>query len=148
MQLASTLVRRELAPGQLVLAAGEMSQAITIIAYGTVGASISADGDPSNDVVRFGPREYFGESGPVAGVASRVSYAARTYVIAYELPRHAVTNLLKQHSDVAHALAATLVARERKGHALMQPVEEIHHSGGGLVDWIHRCIKSIHHRHA
>lgn len=147
MQLASTLVRREFAPGQIVLAAGELSQAITIVAYGTVGASFSADGDPRDDVVRFGPREYFGESGPVAGVASGVSFAARTYVIAYELPQHAVTSLLKQHTDVAHVLAATLVARERKGHALMQTVEEIQSSGVGLVDWIHRCINSIHHRH-
>jgi len=147
IQLAAALVRRELAPGQLVLAAGEMSEAITIIAYGTVGASTSADGDPGDDVVRFGPREYFGESGPIAGVASQVSFVARTYVIAYELPKRAVTNLLKQHTDVAHALAAKLVARERKGQALMQPVEEVHKSGGGLVHWIYRCIKSIHHPH-
>ncbi|ANB75279.1 hypothetical protein AYM40_23065 [Paraburkholderia phytofirmans OLGA172] len=146
VQLAAALVRRELTPGHVILAAGEMSRAITIIAHGIVGAT-SQRGD-ADDIVRFGPREYFGESGPIAGVTSYVSFVARTYVIAYELPRGVVASLLKQHSDVAHALAARLAARERKGQALMHPVHEAEFSRNGLIDWIYHRIKSMHHSQA
>ncbi|NUX52677.1 mechanosensitive ion channel family protein [Paraburkholderia youngii] len=146
IQLAKSLVRRECAPGQVLLAAGTCSQSISIVGYGVVAASATEDSGGHYDIVRLGPREYFGESGPIAGVASMVTFVARTYVIVYELPDHAVMNLLKQHADVAHAFAAKLEARERKGQALMQVSPEVHMAENGLMQWLHRCIEAIHHK--
>jgi small-conductance mechanosensitive channel/CRP-like cAMP-binding protein len=146
-KLAAALIRRELAPDQVILAAGETSPSIMIIAYGIVSATMPEHGNSVAELNRFGPREYFGESGPIAGVASRVSFTTRTHVIGYELPGSAVAGLLEEHGDVAHALAAKLIARERKGHALMHASHEVHATHGSLVGWISRCIQAIHHPH-
>jgi CRP-like cAMP-binding protein len=146
IQLAKSLVRREYAPGQVLLNAGACSQSISIVGYGVVAASAMENSGGHSDIVRLGPREYFGESGPIAGVASMVTFVARTYVIVYELPDHAVVNLLKQHSDVAHAFAAKLEARERKGQALMHMSPDVHTTENGLMQWLHRCIEAIHHK--
>jgi small-conductance mechanosensitive channel len=146
LDLSAALVRREYAPGQVLLTAGETSRAIVIVGYGIVGASVSENADTDTDIVRLAPREYFGEGGPIAGVPSLATFVARTYVIAYELPASAIGNLLEKHSDVAHALAAQLVARERKGHALIQTAPDVQTSHNGLLQWFGRCIRSLHHR--
>jgi small-conductance mechanosensitive channel len=146
MKLATALVRRELTPGQVVLEAGQIPDAITIVGYGVLAASPVGD-DPSADILRFGPREYLGDSGPIAGVPLRVAIVARTYAIVYELPGDAVAALLKEHPDVAHALSARLADREREGRALMQPHAEMPATGHGLASWIARCIRALHHGH-
>jgi small-conductance mechanosensitive channel/CRP-like cAMP-binding protein len=146
-KLAAELVRRELTPGQIVLAIGQIPEAITIIAYGILAASTGQDASAA-DILRFGPREYLGESGPIAGVPFSVTVTARTYAIVYDLPGSAVSKLLREHPDVAHALAAKLAAREREGRALMQPAHGIPSTQRGLADWIARCIRSLHHLHA
>jgi hypothetical protein len=74
--------------------------------------------------MRFGPREYLGESGPIAGLPVKFAITARTYAFVFDLPAEAVAALLKRHSDIAHALAATLANRERQGRALMQLAAE------------------------
>jgi small-conductance mechanosensitive channel/CRP-like cAMP-binding protein len=142
-KLAATLVRRELTPGQVVLEMGQKPEAITIVAYGVLAASIG-QGDSVVDILRFGPREYFGESGPVADLAVGASIAARTHAIVYDLPGSAVARLLKEHSDVSLAFGARLAARERQGRALMQPTAEMPPSQRGLADWIVRRILSFH----
>ena len=143
-RLVGSLVRRELAPDQVILAAGERSRAITIVGYGIVGAVLSEDNNVSSDLTRFGPREYFGESGPIAGVESHVSYIARTYVVAYELPDSTIEDLLKENKDIAHAFAAKLAERIRRGEDLMRTAPEFHASHSGLIGWISRCISAIH----
>lgn len=143
-RLVGSLVRRELAPDQLILAAGERSRAITIVGYGIVGAALSGDNKVSNDLARFGPLEYFGESGPIAGVESHVSYIARTYVVAYEVPDSAIEVLLKENKDIAHAFAAKLADRIRRGETLMRAAPEFHQSHSGFIGWISRCISAIH----
>ncbi len=142
-KLATALVRRELMPGEVLIEQGQISEAITIIGYGILAASTAHD-DTGVDIMRFGPREYLGESGPIAGVPFNVTVTAKTYAIVYDLPGSEVARLLKEHSDVAHALAARLAAREREGRALMQPAPEIPVTQHGLADWIARRIRSLH----
>jgi small-conductance mechanosensitive channel len=144
LAMARSLSRREYAPGQVILKSGIQSDSITIIAYGVVAASRPEQADREDDIVRLAPREYFGEGGPIAGVASMVDFIALSHVIAYDLPGHAVANLLREHSDVAHALAAKLEAREQKGLALMYTAAEVRETEHGLRRWLHRCIESIH----
>jgi CRP-like cAMP-binding protein len=142
-KLAATLVRRELTPGQVVLEVGQIPEAITIVAFGILAASIG-HADSATDILRLGPREYFGESGPIANLAVGASIAARTHAIVYELPGSAVARLLKEHSDVALALGARLAAREREGRALMQPAAEMPPNQRGFADWIVKRILSFH----
>jgi small-conductance mechanosensitive channel/CRP-like cAMP-binding protein len=146
VELVASLIRHEYEPDEIMLKAGACSNAITIIAYGIVGASPSEHADSSSDILRLAPREYFGEGGPIAGVTSMVNFVARSYVIAYELPANAVARLLRQRTDVAHALAAKLEAREQKGLALMQTVPEVLDAEHGLRRWLRRCIESVHRK--
>ncbi|ABE36182.1 cyclic nucleotide-binding domain protein [Paraburkholderia xenovorans LB400] len=146
IKLAAALVRRELTPGQIVLEAGQIPDAITIVGYGVLAASPGGD-DHSADILRFGPREYLGESGPIAGVPLSVRVVARTYAIVYELPGNAVAALLKEHPEVAHALSARLADREREGRALMQPQAEMPVTRHGLASWIASCIRALHQGH-
>jgi small-conductance mechanosensitive channel len=143
-KLAATLVRRELTPGQVVLEVGQIPEAITIVAFGILAASIGHD-DSATDILRFGPREFFGESGPIANLAVGVSVAARTHAIVYDLPGSAVARLLKEHSHVALAFGARLAAREREGRALMHPAAEMPPSQQrGFADWVVKRILSFH----
>lgn len=144
--LAATLVRRELVPGEIVLQAGQIPESITIVAYGIVAASTSHD-DCAIDILRFGPREYFGEIGPIAGMPVNAAVTARTYAIVYDLPGSAVATLLKDHSDIAHALAATLAARQHAGRALTQAVPQMPPTQHGLANWMAKCIRSFHQLH-
>jgi CRP-like cAMP-binding protein len=144
MKLATALVRRELTPGQVLLEAGQIPDAITIVGHGVLAASPGGD-DPSADILRFGPREYLGESGPIAGVPLSVAVVARTYAIVYELPGDAVAALLKEHTDVAHARSGRLADREREGRALMQPHADMPATRHGLARWIAGCIRALHH---
>ncbi len=143
VKLAAALVRRELTEGDQLLAAGELPRAITIVGYGILAATMNT-GDPSSDILRFGPREYLGESGPIMGVPIKLAIVARTNAIVYDLPGEAVAGLLQAHPDVAHALSARLADREREGQALMQPQAEIPVTRHGLARWIAQCIQSLH----
>lgn len=146
MMLVAALVRRELTPGQVVLEAGQIPDAITIVGYGVLAASPGGD-DLSADILRFGARENLGESGPIAGVPFRVAVVAKTYAIVYELPGNAVAALLKEHPDVVHALSGTLADREREGRALMKSQAQMPVTRHGLASWIASGIRALHQGH-
>ena len=142
-QLASVLRVRELAPGEMLLRAGDMPASITLVGYGVINAATRHDG-VAVDVMRFAPCEYFGESGPVAGLASAADISAKTYAIVYELPGAAIAALLKRHPELTHVLAAKLAERERRGHALMELDKDIPATPHGLAAWIARGMEALH----
>jgi small-conductance mechanosensitive channel len=145
-ELASTLVRREWTPGHVILRSGEVSTGLFIIAVGIIGLTDRAP-EEGADILRLGPLEYFGEGGPIAGLASGVTYVTRSYAIGYELPFETVSALLGRHSDVAHALASKLATRQRTGHLLLHSsTSEGSPQTHGLVSWLHRCIQSLHRK--
>ncbi|WP_144138150.1 mechanosensitive ion channel domain-containing protein [Paraburkholderia sp. BCC1884] len=142
-QLAGTMTVRELAPGDVLLHAGEVPAAITIVGYGVVSASTQRDGKIV-EVMRFSPSEYFGESGPVAGVAVDADLSARTHVIVFDLPASAVAGLLRVHPGMSQALAAKLAERERRGQALMQVSHDQPMTHHGLLAWLERTMQTLH----
>ena len=144
--LASVLQVRELAPGDTLLQAGEVPSAITLIGYGVINASARIDGEIV-DIMRFSPCEYFGESGPIAGVAVGAEISAKTYAIVYELPGAAIAALLKRHPELTHVLAAKLAERERRGQALMEPPKDIPPTPRGLAAWLARGMQALHGMH-
>jgi len=145
--LARTLIRRELIPGQIVFEAGKVPEVITILGYGILAASRNHN-DPRTDVMRFAPYEYVGEGGPIAGLSINFTVTARTYAIVYELPVSAIKTLLKEHPDVAHALAARLALRVREGQAMMQPTPETPATPHGLAAWIAKSVRLLHQLHS
>ena len=146
-RLASVLQVRELAPGEMLLRAGEVPSAITLVGYGVINAATRHDGE-TVDVMRFSPCEYFGESGPVAGVAVGADLSAKTYAIVYELPGAAIAALLKRHPELTHVLAAKLAERERCGQALMEPPRDIPPTPHGLAAWLVRGMQALHGMHS
>jgi small-conductance mechanosensitive channel len=145
-QLASVLQVREVAPGEMLLRAGEVPSAITLVGYGVINAATRRDG-VAVDVMRFSPCEYFGESGPIAGVATAADISAKTYAIVYELPGAAIATLLKQHPELTHVLAAKLAEREQCGQALMEPGKDMPATTHGLAAWITRGMQALHGLH-
>jgi small-conductance mechanosensitive channel/CRP-like cAMP-binding protein len=145
-QLASVLQVRELAPGDLLLRAGEVPAAITLVGYGVINAATLIDG-VAVDVMRFAPCEYFGESGPIAGVAVAADISAKTYAIVYDLPGAAIATLLKQHPELTHVLAAKLAEREQFGQALMEQAKDMPATPHGLAAWIARGMQALHELH-
>ena len=145
-RLASELRVRELAPGEMLLRAGEVPTAITLVGYGVINASTRIDG-VAVDVMRFSPCEYFGESGPIAGVATAADISAKTYAIVYELPSAAIVTLLKQHPELTHVLAAKLAEREQCGQALMEPPADMPATPHGLAAWIAHGMRALHGLH-
>ena len=59
-------------------------------------------------------------------------------------PGAAVSILVKEHSDIAPALAARLAIRECEGRTLMQPATEVPSTQHGLASWIANHIRSLH----
>ena len=145
-QLASLLQVRQLAPGDVLLQAGEVPSAITLIGYGVITAATRNNGE-TVDVMRFSPCEYFGESGPIAGVAVGAEISAKTYAIVYELPGAAIAALLKRHPELTHVLAAKLAERERRGQALIAPHKDIPSTPRGLTAWLARGMQALHGMH-
>jgi hypothetical protein len=145
-QLASELRVRELAPGQMLLRAGEVPAAITLVGYGVINAATRHEG-VAVDVMRFAPCEYFGESGPIAGVATAADISAKTSAIVYELPGTAIAALLKRHPELTHVLAAKLAEREQCGQALMEPASDMPATPHGLAAWIARGMQALHGLH-
>jgi small-conductance mechanosensitive channel len=145
-RLAAALQIRELAPGDVLLHSGDVPAAISVVAYGVINASTQRDG-ADVDVMRFSPCEYFGESGPTAGVAVGATLSAKTHAIVFDLPKEAVAALLKHHPGLAHALAAKLAERERRGQALMQPTHDMPATPHGLAAWVVRCVQALHGLH-
>jgi hypothetical protein len=145
-QLASALRVREVAPGEMLLRAGEVPAAITLVGYGVINAATLRDG-VAVDVMRFSPCEYFGESGPIAGVATSAEISAKTYAIVYDLPGAAIATLLKQHPELTHVLAAKLAEREQCGQALMEPANDMPATTHGLAAWITRGMQALHGLH-
>ncbi|RFU48563.1 mechanosensitive ion channel family protein [Paraburkholderia sp. DHOC27] len=145
-QLAAALEVRELAPGEVLLRAGEVPAAISVVGYGVINASTQRDGQ-TVDVMRFSPCDYFGESGPVAGVATAANISAKTQAIVFELPKAAIAALLKRHPGLTQALAAKLAEREQRGEALMQPRHDMPATPHGLAAWVARCVEALHGLH-
>jgi hypothetical protein len=91
--------------------------------------------------------EYFGESGPIAGVATAADISAKTSAIVYDLPGTAIAALLKRHPELTHVLAAKLAEREQCGQALMEPAHDMPATPHGLTAWISRGIQALHGLH-
>jgi CRP-like cAMP-binding protein len=97
--------------------------------------------------MRFSPCEYFGESGPVAGVAISADLSAKTHAIVYDLPAASIAALLKRHPELTHVLAAKLAEREQRGQALMEPPKDIEPTSRGLAAWLARGMQALHGMH-
>ncbi|ASL47789.1 Low conductance mechanosensitive channel YnaI [Burkholderia sp. AD24] len=142
-QLASVMVLRELAPGDVLLRKGEVPKAISIVGYGVINASTTR-GEKVVDLMRFSPREYFGESGPVAGVAVDAELSALTQAVVFDLPANAVTEVLRAHPEMSRALAAKLAERETRGQTLMQIGHTNPDARHGLLAWLERTVHALH----
>lgn len=143
-RLSSVMVRREYLPGDIVSTAGTTPQAVSVIADGIVTASITR-GSEDAEVMRFGPGDYFGESGAVAGVASMAKMSARTHCVIYDIPAKAIKSLFAEHPEIIHALAVRLAMRMRAGNAFAAaepgtPQRE----DSGLLSWITQRIHLFH----
>jgi CRP-like cAMP-binding protein len=64
--LASQMQRKDYKPGELIVGAGTVLQALCIISYGVLVASKEENGRKI-EVIRLAPGDYFGEVGLLTG---------------------------------------------------------------------------------
>lgn len=142
-QLATVMSVREVAPGDVLLRRGEVPTAISVVGFGVVNAS-TTHGEETVDVMRFSPREYFGESGPVAGVAVDAELSAKTQAVVFDLPAKAVMQVLRAHPEMSRALAGKLAEREIRGQTLMRIGQTSADERHGLFAWLERAVSALH----
>ena len=144
VKLAGVMTRHEYLPGDVVSPGGNTPQTVSVIADGIVTASIARGGKDA-EVMRFGPGDYFGESGAVAGVASMAKMSARSHCVIYDIPAKAIKALFAEHPEIIHALAVRLAMRMRAGNAFAAAdAGAPERADNGLLSWITQRIHLFH----
>ena len=78
--------RKDYRPGEVIVKAGTVMQALCIVSYGVLVGSVEQDGRKI-EVTRLAPGDYFGEVGLLTGEPLKGDLAALTLVVIYEILR-------------------------------------------------------------
>ncbi|MCP2073588.1 UNVERIFIED_ORG: small-conductance mechanosensitive channel/CRP-like cAMP-binding protein [Pseudomonas lini] len=96
--------------GDVILAAGEVSDHLFIIESGVVSVSLVRNGQPFEGG-RMGPGEVIGEAGIVAGQAALASFSAKTFCTLYRIENSYLKPCLDARRDINDAMKNLLDVR-------------------------------------
>jgi CRP-like cAMP-binding protein len=113
-QLAAHSVRRELAPGDLILREGQHASALHIVERGTVQITVRQPDDVELAVATVGPADVLGEHSLLTGQPASATVRALDRAIIHEIPGPTLRALLQQRPDLAVEL--TLLLGQRRAH--------------------------------
>jgi small-conductance mechanosensitive channel len=140
--LASQMVRTHYAPGDVVVASGAVPQALSIVSYGVLAGSAEEDGRMI-EVIRLAPGDYFGELGLLTGEPLLGEIVALTRAVIFEIPREALSPLLKARPSLAEELSESLASRRLARRTVL----DLHHHGqqpeDGLADRLAASIRRL-----
>jgi CRP-like cAMP-binding protein len=109
--LASQMHRKDYKPGEVIVKAGTILQALCIISYGVLVGSME-QGGRKIEVIRLAPGDYFGEVGLLTGEPLNGDLSALTWVVIYEISKDTLTPLLKARPGMAQELGERLATRQ------------------------------------
>jgi small-conductance mechanosensitive channel/CRP-like cAMP-binding protein len=109
--LASQMQRKDFKPGEVIVKAGTVLQALFIVSYGMLVGSVE-QGGRKIEVIRLAPGDYFGEVGLLTGGPLNGDLTALTWVVLYEISKDALTPLLKARPGMAEELSESLASRQ------------------------------------
>jgi small-conductance mechanosensitive channel/CRP-like cAMP-binding protein len=108
--LASEMRRKDYKPGEVVVTAGTVIQALSIVSRGVLVAS-AQENDRKIEVIRLVRGDYFGEMGLLAGEPLNGEITALTRVVIYEICKDALSPLLQARPSMAEELSDSMANR-------------------------------------
>ncbi|WP_375738569.1 mechanosensitive ion channel domain-containing protein [Pseudomonas boanensis] len=135
-RLSQSMLAVEFPAGQVVLAEGEVSDCLLVIATGVVSASV-ADGNAMVEAGRMGPGEILGEEGIVNDSPSQARFTTLTSCVLYRIEKDTIRTCLDQRIEVRSALNRLRSFREQASNSLLlQKPQAI--KKGGFLSWLHK----------
>jgi small-conductance mechanosensitive channel/CRP-like cAMP-binding protein len=120
--------------GELILAAGEVSDHLLIIESGVVSVELSRGG-VMFESGRMGPGEVIGEGGIVSDTALPAQFTAKTFCSLYRIEKEYLKPCLDARHDISEAMKALLDFRLNKARTLTQEVPKVE-AKRGFLQWL------------
>ena len=144
--LASRMQRREYKQGAVIVTKGTVMQSLCIVSYGVLVGSALSDGRKI-EVIRLAPGDYFGEMGLLTGESLNGELAALTRVVIYEIPKDALSPLLKARPSMAEELSESLAIRQLANRTVLDHQDRKEHHQEGLADRVASSIRRLFSLH-
>ncbi|MGC9956325.1 cyclic nucleotide-binding domain-containing protein, partial [Roseiarcus sp.] len=121
--------------GEALVKPEDVLQSLFIVGSGVLEATRRND-DGENDQLRFGPGDYFGEMGLLAGTPASATIAALSPSIVYELTKSDLRPVLEARPEIAQELSRALAQRFAAGRGLARTAVDTSVAAKGLSAWI------------
>jgi small-conductance mechanosensitive channel/CRP-like cAMP-binding protein len=144
--LASQMERKEYKPGEVIVKAGTILQALCIVSYGVLAGSKEENGRKI-EIVRLAPGDYFGESGLLTGESLNGEVTALTRAVIYEISKDALSPLLKARPAIAEELSETLASLQLANRTVLDRHDHKEQHVGGLADRVAANIRRLFSLH-
>ena len=113
----------------------DVLHSVFIVGSGVLEAT-RRNGDGENDQLRFGPGDYFGEMGLLAGAPASATIAALTPSIVYELTKSDLRPVLEARPEIAQELSRAMAQRLTAGRGLARTAVDTPVTAKGLSAWV------------
>jgi small-conductance mechanosensitive channel len=146
-ELCKAMIREEYSPGQTIYQAGgpagEAPKALYIVASGVAIVWANLAGREV-EMGRLAPGEAMGRVGILTGFSNDVRLEAFTRVVAYRLPREALTPVLQSNPEVGQRMIDWLVAYQSRAAATLDAIPEHVGGKGGLAGRLIEGMRRLH----
>jgi small-conductance mechanosensitive channel/CRP-like cAMP-binding protein len=109
--LAAQMQRRNYRPGEVIVRAGTVLQALCIVSDGVLVGTAEENGR-SIEVARLAPGDYYGEVGLLTGEPLIGDLTALTKAVVFEISKDSLAPLLKARPGMAEELSENLASRQ------------------------------------
>ena len=115
--IATKLKPHSYEKGETLLENGDVAQSLFIVGTGVLSVARSEHGT-TEELVRLGPGDHFGEIGMLTGTPSIAKINALTPVVVYEFPKAEVAPILAARPQVSQELCRALAQRQARARSI------------------------------
>jgi len=145
-ELASHMQRKDYKPGEVIVRPGTILEVLCIVAYGVLAGSVEANGRKI-EVIRLAPGDYFGESGLLTGKTLDGELTALTRVVIYEIPKAALSPLIKARPGLAEELSEILASRQLANRSVLDHHDDTERHEEGVAERVIADIRRVFSLH-
>jgi len=117
-RLAARMSRRFFRGGEPVIVMGDPGDSMFILLEGITAVMVPDGSGGMMRVARLGPGTFFGEMSLLTGEPRSATIQATTDLVAYEIGKDAVGELLGERPDIAETIGAAVAARKLRNSAV------------------------------
>jgi CRP-like cAMP-binding protein len=144
--LASQMQRKEYKPGEVIVEAGTILQALFVVSDGVLVGS-TEEGGREVELIRLATGDYFGESGLLTGEPLIGEVTALTRAVIYEISKDALSPLLKARPAIAEELSDTLASLQLANRTMLGHRNDKERHDTGLADRVAANIRRLFSLH-